>query len=113
MIQSYALPTIEYMISHNVNVNEARACGGALKLVLSIDKAATDLVERSHERQTVKDDNLSKTRAALAEERNKNLTAKTALFQAKAESKPWAFRLNRYCEKRQKGSKDGKHGLKY
>ena len=84
MIQSYALPTIEYMISHNVNVNEARACGGALKLVLSIDKAATDLVERSHERQTVKDDNLSKTRAALAEERNKNLTAKTALFQAKS-----------------------------
>ena len=82
LIQSSALPMIEYMISHYVNVSEARASGGALKLSLSIDKVAKELVERSHERQAAKDDNLSKTRAALAEEKNKSATAKKALIHA-------------------------------
>ena len=94
LIQSCGLPMAEYLIAHNVDINEARASGGVLRLTLGVDKAASELVSRSHELSINQNEALAKSRAALTEEKMKGLALKDALANAQSRVESLAFQVD-------------------
>ena len=84
LIQSASLPVVEYLIDHNIGVHKAQASGSVLKLTLSVDKAAADLVARKHEVKGLHEDDLSRSKAELMEEKTKGLAIKKSLVNAQS-----------------------------